>query len=238
MAQSFVSCENRVADRIGLNSTAGAIVNGNFQVQDFDGQRSPASVKTAPVVMVVLAATMIGASSGVLLADRDALAVLKNNLASRLACVRGYLLTTPDTAGAKPETPNVIPTGLSSIVAVQYSSKPDSTHMAFDLQATDLVRTGRLRNPDRIYFDLQDRSREQGASKPLKKQKTISIAGNLLTGVRISQRKQGATRIVLDLKCSCDFTYQTSPGPPSRLTVEVRPRPTGASASNEQRSAS
>ena len=102
--------------------------------------------------------------------------------------------------------------------------------MAFDLQATDLVRTGKLRNPDRIYFDLQDRSQERGTLKRLKKQKTISIAGNLLTGVRIAQRKQGATRIVLDLKCFCDFTYQTSPGSPSRLVVEIWPRPGGATA--------
>jgi hypothetical protein len=188
--------------------------------------------------MVVLAATMIGASSGVLIADRDALPLLKKNLASQIAGIRGYLLATPDRAGTKPETPNVIPTGLPSIVAIQYSSRPDSTHMAFDLQAANLIRTGKLRNPDRIYFDLQDRSREQGTQKRLKKQKTISIAGNLLTGVRISQRKQGATRIVLDLKCSCDFTYQTSPGPLSRLMVEVRPRPAGASASSVQRSAS
>jgi hypothetical protein len=94
--------------------------------------------------------------------------------------------------------------------------------MAFDLQATHLVRTGKLRNPDRIYFDLQDRSRKPGTLKRMKKQKTISIAGYVLTGVRISQREQGATRIVLDLNCSCDFTYQTSAGPPSRLMVEVR----------------
>ncbi len=201
-------------------------MNGNIQ----------ASVKTTPVAMVIMAAAMIGASSGVVIADRDA-SFLKN-LASQFAGVRRYLLATPDTASAKPETPNVIPTGLSSVAAIHYFPKPDSTHMAFDLQATELVRTGKLRNPDRIYFDLQARSREQGASKRLKTQKTISIPGNLLTGVRISQLKQGATRIVLDLKCSCDFTYQTSPGPPSRLTVEIRPRPNGASGSNAQRGAS
>jgi hypothetical protein len=213
-------------------------MNGNIQTQGFDAPKSPASAKNGPVVLVVLAATMIGASSGVLIADRDALFDLKKNLASNLAGVRSYLLATPDNANSKPETPNVIPTGRPSIVAIQYSSQPDSTHMAFDLQATDLVRTGRLRNPDRIYFDLQDRSREQGTLKRPKMQKTVSIAGNLLTGVRISQRKQGAMRIVLDLKCTCDFTYKTSPGPPSRLMVEIRPRTASASSSSPQRDAS
>jgi len=174
---------------------------------------------------------MIGASSGILVADRDSLPILRENIASQLANIRGYLLGSTDTASVKPETSQVIPTGLSSIVAIHYSSKPGSAQMAFDLEATQLVRTGKLRSPDRIYFDLQDRSREQGKLRRPKTQKALSIAGNLLTGVRISQRKPGATRIVLDLTRSCDFTYQTSPGLPSRLMVEIRPSLTGASAS-------
>ncbi len=192
-------------------------------------------MRTSSAVMVVWVATMVGVSGGVLLADRGAWLFLMNNLASQLAVVRGYLFAPPHDASAKPEPANVIPTGFSSIVAIQYSSKPDSTHMEFDLQATDLVRSGKLRNPDRIYFDLQSRKHEQGAVKDLNKQKTVSIPGNLLTGVRISQRKQGAMRIVLDLKCSCDFTYQTSSGSPARLLVEVRPHPTDASAYSSQR---
>ena len=213
-------------------------MNGNIRTQDYGGPRHTASVTNAPVVMVVLAATMIGASSGALIADGDALLHLKTDLASQLASVRGYFLAAPGVASAEPVTPNVIPTGLSSIVAVQYSSKPDSARMVFDLRAADLVRTGKLRNPDRIYFDLQDRGGEQGTLKRVKKQKTIGLAGNLLKNVRISQRNQGATRIVLDLLCSCDFTYQTSSGPGSRLIVEVRPRPAGDSASKAQGRAS
>ncbi len=188
-------------------------------------------MKTAPILIVVAAATMIGASSGALIADGDALLLLKKNIAVHLADFRDYLLPSADIASAKPETPNVITTGLSSIVAIYYSSQPDSAQIAFDVQAIDLVRTGKLRSPDRIYFDLQDRSREQGTLRRMKAQKTISIPGNLLAGVRVSQRKQGVTRLVLDLKRYCDFTYHTSPGPPPRLTVEIRPRPTVVSAS-------
>ncbi len=206
-------------------------MNVNTQMQYYsDGPKSPPSVRTAPIVMILMAATMIGASSGVLIADRDALPLLTKNFASQLAGVRSYLLPSADPASAKPEIPSVIPTGLPS-VAISYSSKPGSAHMTFDLQGTDLVRTGRLRSPDRIYFDLQDRSREQRNLKRPTAQKAISLVGDLLTGVRIAQRKQGAVRIVLDLKRSCDFTYQSSPGPPSRVTVEIRPRPTVAYAS-------
>ncbi len=200
-------------------------------MQDFDGPRSLQPVKAAPVVVVVLAATMIGAPCGVFIADRDAFLSLEKNLASQLASVRGYVLGSADTTTAKPETPTVIPTGLPSIVAIRYSSDPGSTRMSFDLEAADLVRTGKLRSPDRIYFDLRDHGREPGTLKGPISQKVVSIAGSLLAGVRISQRKRGATRIVLDLKRSCDFTYQTSPGPPSRLMVEIRPAPTAAAES-------
>ncbi len=228
---SFVSCNTRTADRIGLNPTARATMNKYIEMQDFYGPKSPTPAKTMPIVMVVLAATMMGATSGILIADGDALLLLKKNIASQLAGVRGYLVASADTASVKQVTPKVIPIGLPPVVAVYYSSEPGSAHMVFDLEAANLVRTGKLRSPDRIYFDLQDRSREQGTLRRLKTQKAVSIAGNLLTGVRISQRKPGATRIVLDLERSCDFTYQTSPGPSSRLIVEIRPRLTSASAS-------
>jgi hypothetical protein len=228
---SFVRCKNRAADWAGLKSTARATVNRYTAMPHFEGPKSPTLVKTAPLVMFIVAATMFGATSGVLLADPDALILLQKSIVSQLADVRAYLLANADTASAKPETPRVIPTGLSSIAAIYYSSKPDSARMAFDLEGIHLIRTGKLRSPDRIYFDLQDRNREQGTLRRLKTEKEVSIAGHLLTGVRILQRKSGATRIVLDLKRSCDFTYQTSPGHPSRLTVEIRPRPSAVAAS-------
>jgi hypothetical protein len=206
-------------------------MNRNIEMQDFDGPESRPPMKAVPVAMVVLAAWIIGAPAGIMIADGDALPFLKKTIASQLADVRSYFGVSTDIASAKPETPEVIPTGLSSVVAIYHSSKLDSDHMAFDLGRVDLVRAGKLRNPDRIYFDLQDRSRKQGTSQLRKTQKTVSIGGSLLTGIRISQRKSGTTRIVLDLKRSCEFTYQTSLGHTSRLMVEIRPRPTSVSVS-------
>ncbi len=228
---SLASCRNRVAEQIDFDSQARFAVRGSLGRHDFYGTRSPIPMKAAPIVMIVLAATMIGASSGVLIADRNALLLIRENVVSQVASVRGYLRGRVDTPRPKPATPTVIPTGLSSIIALSYSSEADSAHLSFDLEDAALVRTGKLRSPDRIYFDLQDHNGEQGTLRRLKSQKAINLAGNLLTGVRISQSKQGAMRIVLDLKSPCDFTYQTSPGPPSRLMIEIRPRPTIPAAS-------
>jgi hypothetical protein len=206
-------------------------VDANIEMRGFDRQTSPTPVKTMPIAMVMLAAMMIGTPCGILIADQDILPFVRQNIASQLACVRSYLRIGADSAKAKPEAPDAILTGLASVVAIYYSSEPDSTQVAFDVEAVDLVQTEKLHGPDRIYFDLQDRGREQGRVRRLKTRKAVSIGGNLLTRIRIAQQKPGITRIVLDLKRSCHYTYQTSSGPNSRLMVEIRPRTNSASTS-------
>src|SRR3974390_2485353 len=117
-------------------------------MQDYaEPTSSPTPMKSAAIVMIVVAAMIVGASSGILIADRDALHLLKKSFASQLTRVGEYLGASGATASAKPETTNVIPAGRPSIVAIHYSSKPGSTHVTFDLQSADLVRTGKLRNP-------------------------------------------------------------------------------------------
>jgi hypothetical protein len=195
-----------------------------------------------PTVMVVLAATILGASLGILIADRDAFLGLKGIIAAQIA---GN--TRIPTAGTKSEIPKngslnatksqptpasgVISTGLSSISAIQYSCQTDFTQLAFDLGDMDLIRAGKLKSPDRIYIDLQDTHPQRRAPKGLKAQKRLTIDGDLLARVRIAHWESGAMRIVLDLKRSCNFTYEISPGASSCLTIKIRPRATEASIS-------
>ncbi len=144
------------------------------------------------------------------------------------------------TAGPKPETQapdapearksqgeseeRIIQTGFSSISAIHYSPQFDSDLFTFDLDTANLVGTGELSNPDRVYIDLQDGRQKQGALGPLKAQKAIPIDGDLVAKARIAQWESGTMRIVLDLKRSCRLTYQIPPGDTSRLIVELRPR--------------
>jgi len=223
-----------------------AIVRGSTGMKDFDEPKSPTTVKTAAIVMIIVAATIVGAGSGILIANQDLLLGLAGKIAQQFP---GALATTkseiPGPQGLEAvesrgqPVSKAIPTGLSSIGAIRYSMQSGSANVAFDLDEMDLVRTGRLDSPERIYIDLQDHRREQGALGRLQSQKTLQIDGDALTRVRISQWESGAMRIVLDLKRSCDFTYQISPGPPSRLIIQLGPRPTSASAPklvNSQRS--
>jgi len=203
-------------------------MTGNMEMQGYDSPRDLQPAGSMPMVMVVLAAIMIGTPSGILLAERNAFPVLEQKIVAGFAGIRGYLPSTAVVESAETETPEVIQTGIRSVAAIYYSSKPDSARMAFDLEAANLVESGTLRRPDRIYFDLKDRGGNKAKSGRMKTQKAVDIGGDLLSGVRVSQRKSGTTRIVLDLTRSCDFTVRTLPGPLSRLLIQIRPQENAA----------
>ncbi len=211
-------------------------------MRDLVRPKPPTPKRNTSVVVAVVAATMMGATFGLLIADREAFLVLKRNISRHLAGPKPPVGRPSDVkpqnalqglkAARSQEEPGskIVPIGLSPIGALRYSPQSGSVHLVFDLEAASLVGTGKLDSPDRIYFDLQEISRGQGHAGQLRAPKAVSINDDPVTGVRIAQRESGAMRIVLDLSRSCDFTYQISTGPPSRLTVELRPHATGTSS--------
>jgi hypothetical protein len=206
-------------------------------MQDFAEPKTPKPGKAA-LVMLVMTAVMIGATSGVLIADRNALSVIKGNISARLTGILGNQPASVHAANTKPHTTSfqeeqlseVIPIGLSSIGDIRYSLQSDFAHMDFDLASMNLIGTGVLGSPDRIYVDLRESGRIKSAVGRLKARKAIRIDGDPVTGVRISQWDSGAMRIVVDLSRPCDFTHQIVPGSPSRLILKIRPSATDASA--------
>jgi hypothetical protein len=195
------------------------------------------------MVMIILAASMVGASLGIMVADQDALLSLKRTIVGQAAANIDTqpALTQPEIRRepSSQETPKaesqpadkVISTGLSSVDSILYSSEQDYAHLTFNLEEADLVRTGVLSSPDRIYIDLRDNRPEQGTRVRLGEQKALKIGGDLVSRVRIAERPSGATRVVLDLKRPCSFNYQIRRTAPSELSVELRPRASGASRS-------
>lgn len=185
----------------------------------------------AAFIMIIVASTLLGASMGIVIAEPGILSDLKKT--GKPEQLAGNIVT--PAASAKPEIPKpevppastvpstVLSTGLSPMGTIEYSPQLDSASLTFDLEGEDLIQTGKLSGPDRIYVDLQDHRMEPGTPQLLKAQKKIGIDGDLVTGVRIAQWDTGAMRIVLDLKHPCSFTYRISPGPHSRLIIELRP---------------
>lgn len=203
-------------------------------MHDFRESESPTPRNAGPLVLIVLFFTVLGSFMGLMMADRDALSALKTETASMIpADVRSLLndlatkisgtVSKKDAESQAESATEDIPTGLASVSAIHYSVNADSTQLIFDLADVDLIHTGKLANPDRVYVDLQKKSRKQAVSKALQTNKEFSLHSDLIAGIRISLQEPGVMRIVLDLKKSCDFTYQIPRESPSRLIVQLQP---------------
>jgi hypothetical protein len=190
-----------------------------------------------------MASIIFGISMGVLLAGRDPSSLLRWVLAGmpdQAPSAQPASTTSPAESTnlhakkSRKSASRVIATGFPSIGTVRYSSQSDCARFDFDLESMDLVGTGELTGPDRIYIDLEETGHDPDASGPLEMQKALSINGDLVTRVRLIKWESGAVQIVLDLKQACSFTYQAPPGHKDRLHVELRQRTIGLPKDSSQ----
>ncbi len=195
---------------------------------------SPESGNAGAAIMIVLAAAMIGSILGVMIASQHSLPGLNDTRASLIpenigsllndlkAKISGIVNESTEEPHAETEY-EAIPTGLTSVDTIHYSPKADSAQMMFDLEDMELIRTGRLSGPDRVYVDLKYIYWEPDSFRGIKTLKALDINGDLVSRVRIKKREAGITRIVLDLKQCCDFTYNIPQQSPSRLILNLQP---------------
>jgi hypothetical protein len=135
-------------------------------------------------------------------------------------------------AGARTASPGAKPSGPqhSSIEGISYSSQAGATRVTIGLGSASLMRAAVLPKPERVYFDLQG-----GDARPDAKKSMTVTDDALLSGIRVARWKSGNTRIVLDLKRPCDFSYRLSPQPEPSLIVDLKPRSTvGAGAESKK----
>jgi hypothetical protein len=204
-------------------------LTANIENQQSNGSNSAIPIKAIPTILVVMAATLVGTCCGILVAEGNAFSFLKQDIATQFEAIRSYLHISAKIMDAKLEATEVIPTGYPPVAAIHISNDPTYTSVVFETEAIEIVRTERLHNPDRIFFDLKEHAGKEVKIRELKSQKEISLNADLLSGVRIAQRKLGVTRIVLDLNRACNYTYQTFQGAGSRVAIEIRPLPNSVS---------
>jgi hypothetical protein len=91
-----------------------------------------------------------------------------------------------------------------------------------ELGRTVELRAEALHNPERVFLDLLETgiAAEMGSSSAVI---TVHVSDSRVRRVRIA-RRENATRVVLDLKCRCGYSYKMSQSPPYRLVVTVEAR--------------
>ncbi len=102
------------------------------------------------------------------------------------------------------------------VTGIWHVSSANSNTVVIDLQGEVQYEAHRLKDPERIYFDLHGTALAPGLFG-----KTIEVGDSLLARVRIAQPKKGVSRVVLETNGPSDFSVSLLSNP-YRLVVEIR----------------
>ncbi len=98
---------------------------------------------------------------------------------------------------------------------IKTSVAPDSTEVIIELEDSVEYLSGRISNPDRIYFDLHAAKLSPNVAKG-----DVKVSGNLLSKVRVAQNQSGVVRVVLDVNGVQDYAASLLKKP-TRLVIEL-----------------
>jgi len=118
-------------------------------------------------------------------------------------------------AAEKAVVPSVTGGRAPQIRKISAKSLQNSTRVTIDLDGSVQYISGRIANPDRIYFDLH-------AAKltPLLAHSKIKTDGTILSAVRVAQNPSGVVRVVLDVNGVTDYSASLM-NSPSRLVIDL-----------------
>src|SRR5580704_12766327 len=103
------------------------------------------------------------------------------------------------------------------VTAVRFWSLGSVTRIAIETDGDFQVKSDRLDNPDRLFFDLT-------GTRPVLGRKgmtTIPVSDHFVRQIRVAEPQRGITRVVLDLETSVESTTSRLDNP-SRLIIELR----------------
>ncbi len=103
------------------------------------------------------------------------------------------------------------------VTAVRFWSLGGVTRIAIETDGDFQVKTDRLDNPDRIFYDLS-------GTKPALTHKSLTVipvSDHFLKQIRVAEPQRNVTRVVLDLETKVEATTSRLENP-SRLIIELR----------------
>ncbi|MFZ0414020.1 MAG: N-acetylmuramoyl-L-alanine amidase [Candidatus Acidiferrales bacterium] len=119
--------------------------------------------------------------------------------------------------------------GTSNVTAIRSWNADDYTRVVVDLNGAVKYQSARIKDPDRIYFDLYKARLGRQLSD-----KELAVSNGFLKSVRVAQNKAGVVRLVLDVQSIQGYSAFLLPNP-YRLVIDVHGAVTDAS---EKKSAS
>ena len=98
---------------------------------------------------------------------------------------------------------------------IRASANGDATRVTIDIEDSVQYTSGRIANPDRIFFDLH-----AARLTPEVAHGNIRVDGGLLTAVRVAQNHGGVVRVVLDVNGVKDYAASLMSNPP-QLVIDL-----------------
>jgi len=116
------------------------------------------------------------------------------------------------------------------VTGIRHWSTPDYTRIAIDLEDEVKYDSGRIPNPDRIYFDLKDTKLSS-----VLKGKSFDVDDGYLKKIRVAQYAPGQTRVVLEVGDDVgEYSAFLLPNP-YRLVIDIHGKtPTKLMARTQQ----
>src|SRR5437016_7385952 len=105
---------------------------------------------------------------------------------------------------------------------IRADASGDTTRLTIDLEDSVQYASGRIANPDRIFFDLH-----VARLTPEVARGNIRVDGRLLTAVRVAQSHGDVVRVVLDVNGVKDYSASLTSNPP-QLLIDLYGNPPGA----------
>ncbi len=201
------------------------------------GSAEPRRLGRTLAILAVAIAVLAGATGAVLwrgAALRELLHLRPAAVAPRIATPAPKVTPTPETpspapsaeppAIAAPELPSgpAPAAGPSQLLSIRSWSKPEGTTIALFLQAPARWEAGVARDPERIYFDLENTQLAPDMLGKSREGLAIQVNDALVKRVRVGMRETSAVRIVIDLAAPAEYSAVLSPTEPYRLMIVIR----------------
>ena len=107
--------------------------------------------------------------------------------------------------------------GAPRLRRITTKASAESTRVTIDLEDTVQYSSARIRNPDRIFFDIHSARLTPEVAKA-----SVRVEGDLLTAVRAAQNHAGIVRVVLDVNGVKDYTATLQDNPPELIIDCIR----------------
>jgi len=108
------------------------------------------------------------------------------------------------------------PAGIPRLRRIRSAVTEDATRVTIDLEDVVHYNSGRLENPERIFFDLREARLTSEVAREVSRE-NANVDGDVLTAIRVAQNHAGVVRIVLNVNRVKEYVASISPNPPQLL---------------------